>query len=101
MKLNKIDKSKIIFNDGITIENIPQKAWNYEINGCSAIKWITDRYQVKTDKDSQITNNPNDYSEDPAYILKLLLSVITVSLETQKLIDHLPAIDFDKLAQAS
>ena len=101
MKLNKIDKSKIIFNDSITIENIPQEAWNYEINGCSAVKWITDRYQVKTDKDSQITNNPNDYSEDPAYILKLLLSVITVSLETQKLIDHLPVIDFDKLDQAS
>ncbi len=101
MKPNKKDQSKIIFNDSITIENIPQEAWNYEINGQSAIKYVTDRYQVKTDKDSQITNNPNDYSEDPAYILKLLLSVITVSLKTQKLIDTLPAINFDKLAQAS
>ena len=50
MKLNKIDKSKIIFNDGITIENIPQEAWNYKLNGCSAVKWITARYQGRQTK---------------------------------------------------
>ena len=99
MKLNKNDQSKIQFNENITIENIPAEAWNYEINGRSAIKWVMERYQVKTDKDSQITNNPNDFSDNPAYILNLLLSVITVSLETQKLIASLPSIDFDKLAK--
>lgn len=50
----------IIFNENITIENIPQEAYEYMINGKSAIEWIMDRYQIKIDKDSQIRNNPHD-----------------------------------------
>ena len=97
MKVDKKDKTKIQFNDYITISNIPEEAWNYKINGWSAPKWIVERYQYKKDKKTDLINDPNTYSEDPAYILKLLLSVITVSLKTQELVQSLPSIDFDSL----
>ena len=97
MKYDKNDKSKIQFNEHITISNIPEEAWEYKINSYSAPKWIVERYQYKQDKKTKLINDPNTYSEDPAYILKLLLSVITVSLNTQELVHSLPDIDFDKL----
>jgi predicted helicase len=62
----------------------------------SAIEWIIDRYQVKTDKASGIVNDPNDWSrevEDPRYILDLLARIVTVSLETMKVVDNLPDLD--------
>ena len=97
MKLDKNDLSKIQFNDSITVTDIPKEAWEYKINGYSAPKWIVERYQYKQDKKTKLINDPNTYSEDPAYILKLLLSVITVSLKTEELVQSLPPIDFDSL----
>ena len=97
MKIDKNDKTKIQFNDHIIISNIPEEAWDYKINGWSAPKWILDRYQYKKDTKTDLANDPNSYSEDPAYILKLLLSVITVSLKTRELVKSLPSIDFDCL----
>ena len=97
MKVNKMDKTKIQFNEYISISNIPEKAWEYKINGWSAPKWILERYQYKQNKKTDLVNDPNSYSENPAYILKLLLSVITVSLKTQDLVQSLPSINFDKL----
>lgn len=83
----------IIYNKSITIKNIPERAYDYVVNGRPAIEWIIDQYQVKTDKKSGITDDPNDFSDDPKYILNLLLSVITVSMRTLELIDELP--DFE------
>lgn len=83
----------IIFNDNITIKSIPEKAYEYIVNGRPAIEWIIDQYQVKTDKKSGITDDPNDFSDDPKYILNLLLSVITVSIRTIELIDELPPFE--------
>ena len=97
MKIDKNDKSKIQFNQHITIANIPKSAYEYKINGYSTPKWIVERYQLKRDKKTDLINDPNTYSEDPAYILKLLLSIITVSLKTQELVQSLPPIDFDSL----
>ena len=97
MKIDKNDKTKIQFNDHITISNMPEKAWEYKINGWSAPKWIVERYQYTKNTKTELVNDPNTYSEDPAYILKLLLSVITVSLKTQELVQSLPTIDFDSL----
>jgi hypothetical protein len=54
---------------------------------------IIDRYQVKTDAASGIMNDPNDWSEDPRYIIDLLRRIVTVSLETMKIVDRLPALD--------
>ncbi|KZU41314.1 type ISP restriction/modification enzyme [Lactiplantibacillus plantarum] len=87
------DHSVIKFNSDITISDIPARAYDYVVNGRSAIEWIMDQYRVKTDKVSQITDDPNDYSDDPQYILNLLLSVITVSMKTLELIDKLPKFE--------
>ena len=74
-----------------------KEAWDYKINDWSAPKWVVERYRYKKNKDTDIINDPNTYSEDPAYILKLLLSVITVSLKTQELVHSLPSINFDEI----
>lgn len=86
------DRSTIIFNDTITISNIPLKAYQYIVNGRSAIEWIMDQYRVKTDKKSGITDDPNDYSDDSKYIFNLLLRVINVSVQTMDLINQLPEL---------
>lgn len=91
----KKDKLTIVFNQNITLSGIPEEAYEYQVNGKSAIEWIMESYQVKIHKDSQITSDPNDYArevENPRYILNLLKRVITVSLETQKLVDTLPTL---------
>ncbi|MDD7758319.1 MAG: endonuclease [Aerococcus suis] len=87
------DKSKIIFNKDLVIENIPEKAYEYMVNGRSAIEWIIDQYRVKTDKKSGLVDNPNDYSEDPKYIFNLLLSIINVSVQTVDLVNCLPPLE--------
>ncbi len=95
----KDQKDTIIYNGRITIKNIPEKAYEYVVNGKSAIEWIMERYQVKTDKKSGITNDPNDWSkehENPIYILHLLLSVINVSVQTVDIVNGLPKLDLEK-----
>lgn len=87
------DRSTIIYNDSITISEIPDKAYQYIVNGRSAIEWIMDQYRVKTDKKSGITDDPNDFSDDPKYIFNLLLRIITVSLKTIDLINQLPKFE--------
>lgn len=92
-----VDKTTIIYNSYIKITNIPLEAYDYVINGKSALEWVMDRYQVKTDKESQIKNDPNDWCDehnDPKYILNLILSLITVSLETVKIVNNLPKLEF-------
>ncbi|KAF0497293.1 N-6 DNA methylase [Pediococcus acidilactici] len=87
------DNTKIIYNESITIKNIPEQAYDYVVNGKSAIEWIINQYQVNTDTKSGITDDPNGFSDDPKYILNLLLSVITVSMRTLELIDELPEFE--------
>ena len=89
------DKTKIIYNGHITLTGIPLAAYDYIVNGKPAIEWIMDRYQLITDKDSGLTNNPNDWATehaDPAYILNLLKRIITVSMETMKIVNSLPPL---------
>lgn len=83
------DKSTIIFNDYITISNIPERAYDYVVNGRSAIEWIMESYRIKTDKESGIIDDPNSYG-DEKYIFNLLISIISVSLKTLDLIDTMP-----------
>ena len=93
----KDQKDTIIYNSKISITNIPAKAYEYVVNGKSAIEWIMERYAVTTHKESQITNNPNDWAEEvgnPRYILDLLLSIINVSVQTVDIVNGLPKIDF-------
>jgi len=99
MRFPKKDQKDIIyFNSQITISNIPKEAYEYVVNGKSAIEWIMERYQITTHKESQITNDPNDWAEEvgnPRYILDLLLSIINVSMQTRDLIGKLPKMKFE------
>lgn len=93
------DKRVIHYNAGITIENIPLEAYDYVVNGKSAIEWVMERYAVKTDPASRIENNPNDWCrehDDPKYIYNLLLRIITVSLETMKIVRSLPKLKLEE-----
>jgi len=94
----KDQKDTIIYNSKITISNIPTLAYEYVVNGKSAIEWIMERYQVKTNQDSGITNNPNDWAvetDNPRYILDLLLSIINVSVQTLDIVENLPVLKFE------
>lgn len=91
----KGQKDTIIYNQNIRIENIPAQAYEYVVNGKSAIEWIMERYQQTQDKKSLIKNNPNDWSiehNQPRYILDLLLSVINVSVQTVEIVKGLPKL---------
>lgn len=89
-------KDRIFFNNDITISNIPEKAYQYIINGKSAIEWIMERYQYKQDTDTLIINDPNKWDEDnPRYILDLILSIITVSVKTVEIIERFPEHNFE------
>lgn len=90
------DRSTIIYNDQITVAGIPEEAYRYMLGSRSAIEWIMDRYQVKTDKKSGITNDPNDWCDevgDPRYILDLVGRVVRVSMETMEIVDGLPSLE--------
>ena len=89
----KKDSSKLIYNSHLTLEGIPAEALDYQVNGKSALEWVVERYCVKTDKKSQITNNANDYSREvgnPRYIIDLVKRIVTVSLRTNELVSQLP-----------
>lgn len=94
----KDQKDTIIYNGNITISNIPAKAYEYVVNGKSAIEWIMERYQVTVHKDSGIKNDPNDWAiehNNPSYILDLLLSIINVSVQTVGIVEGLPRVRFE------
>jgi predicted helicase len=91
MTLSK-DKTQIVYNDFLTLGGIPPETFEYRLGNRSALDWIIDQYQVSIDKRSGITNDPNRL-DDPQYIVRLIGKVITVSLETMKLVKSLPALD--------
>ena len=101
IKFNRIngkkDLSSIIYNEYINIKNIPVEAYKYIINGKSPIEWVVDRYKKTIDKKSKTHNDPNSFSleteNNPTYILELIQKIITVSIETQKLINKLPKLN--------
>lgn len=87
------DTSVIIYNKDITIENIPSKAYEYQVNGRSAIYWLINQYQVKKNSRTKMTDDPNLYSNDEKYIFNLLLSIINVSVQTVDLVNSLPPLE--------
>ncbi|GAA6890975.1 hypothetical protein CHC151_09250 [Helicobacter pylori] len=84
----------IIYNQNITITKIPQKAFDYVVNGKSAIDWVIERYQKTTDKDSLIENNPNDY-KGGKYVFELLCRVIKLSEKSVDLIEKISENRFE------
>lgn len=101
MKYGKKGKDKDLtvlhYNARITVRGIPLQAYDYVVNGKPALDWVVERQCVKTDKKSGIVNDANDWATEtmnnPRYPLELFLRVITVSLETMKIVNALPPLD--------
>ena len=92
----KGERGTIIYNGNITFKGIPLDAYDYVVNGKSALDWIMERYAITIDKDSGIRNDPNDWCRehnDPTYIYNLVKRIIRVSLETNRIVAGLPGID--------
>ena len=89
MKLSK-DKRSLIYNDFLTLSGIPPEVFEYRLGNRSALEWIIDQYQVRTDKRSGITNDPNR-DDDPQYIVWLIGQVVSASADTMKLAGVLSA----------
>lgn len=93
----KGDKTTVIYNQRITLKGIPEAAWDYVVNGKAALDWVMERQAVRTDKASGIVNDANDWANEtmgnPKYPLELFQRVVTVSLETQKIVKALPKLD--------
>jgi predicted helicase len=91
------DLTTVVYNHRITLRDIPLEAWDYVVNGKPALSWVMERQCVKTNKASGIVNDANDWAIEtmgnPKYPMELFQRVVTVSLETQKIVDALPALD--------
>lgn len=109
MKVGKSGKTKdlttLIYNSKITLTDIPAEAYEYVVNGKPALDWVIERQTVKADKDSGIVNDANEWATetlgDPKYPLELFRRVITVSLETMKIIKALPSLDIAPVQDTS
>ena len=96
-KGKQVDKSTVIYNHNITMTGIPIEAYDYVVNGKPALEWVMERQAVTTHKDSGIVNDANLWAietmNDATYPLHLFQRVITVSLETLKIVKALPRLD--------
>ena len=90
MRLSK-DKTRLQYNDFLTLDGIPPETYDYQLGNRSALEWVIDQYRVKTDRRSGIINDPNR-ADDPQYIVKLIGKVIAVSLETVAVVKELPEL---------
>lgn len=92
----KGDRSRLFCNSDVTLSGIPEDSYRYEVGSRSAIEWLIDRYQVRIYKGSGIVNDPNAWCDevgDPRYIIDLVKRIVTVSLETMRIVDSLPPLD--------
>lgn len=98
-KARSADKTRLVYNQNITLTGIPDEAHEYTLGSRSALEWLIDRYQVKTDKKSGIVNDPNgwaDEHDEPRYILDLVKKITTVSVETVRITRSLPDLSIDE-----
>ncbi|MXW82405.1 MAG: DEAD/DEAH box helicase [Rhodothermaceae bacterium] len=97
-KARNKDRTRIIYNEHIAVKGIPEEAYNYMMNGKPAIAWVMERQRAKTDGASQIINDANCFAietmQDPSYPLRLLAKVITVSMETLRIVEKLRDNDY-------
>jgi predicted helicase len=90
MKLSK-DKASLFYNDFLTLNGIPPETYGYRLGNRSALEWVIDQYRVTRDEKGKISSDPNRM-DDEQYIVRLIGQVITVSLETLKLVRTLPEL---------
>lgn len=91
-KEGKPDKTVIVFNEHLTLRDIPLEAYDYVVNGKPALEWIMERYAITVDKASGIQNDPNAWSDDPRYIVDLVKRIVRVSVESARIVKGLPAL---------
>lgn len=99
-KKGKKDKTKLIYNHNIIISNIPLEAQEYIIHGKSALDWFIERACVSKDKKTDILNDFNSYAKDmnnDRYIFETFLRLITVSVETVRIVKALPKLEIHEL----
>ena len=97
MKRDRNDPTKLIYNDFLTLTGIPTSVDHYMLGNRSALNWIIDQYQVSIDKRSGIVNDPNEYCKEinhPRYIVELIQSIITLSMNTIEIVNALPKDGF-------
>ena len=82
------DKTAVIVNESLTLSGIPQECFQYRLGNRSALEWVIDQYQVSVDKRSSIVSDPNNL-DDEEYIVRLIGKVISVSVETVRLVNEL------------
>ena len=98
------DKTSIVYNEHVTVSDIPTRAQDYLLGSRSGLDWLLDRYRVSTHKASGIVNDPNDWmaegggggptaSAQPHYLLDLIARITTVSVRTQQIVTSLPPLD--------
>jgi predicted helicase len=92
MKLSK-DKASLFYNDFLTLSGIPAEVYDYRLGNRSALEWVIDQYRVTKNDNGNITSDPNRL-DDEQYIVRLLGQVITVSLETMKVVQGLAGVEF-------
>ena len=91
-KEGKPDKSVIVYNPHLTLRGIPLEAYDYVVNGKSAIEWVMERYAVSIEKSSGIKNDPNEWSTDPRYIVDLVKRIVRVSVESVRVVKDFPPL---------
>lgn len=91
------DKTRVIYNSKITMVGIPLEAYEYVVNGKPALEWVMERQAVTTHKDSGIVNDANLWATETMnnarYPLELFQRVVTVSLETVRIVKSLPRLE--------
>ena len=92
-KEGKPDKSVIVYNEHLTLRDIPLEAYDYVVNGKPALEWIMERYAVTVDKASGIKNDPNAWSDDPRYIVDLVKRIVRVSVGSARIVKALPPLN--------
>jgi predicted helicase len=104
LKVSKIPKAKlkadkeqglIFLDDNTTLSEIPAAAWDYKLGNRSALEWILDQYKEKNPKDATIAEQFNTYrfADYKEQVIELLSRVCTVSVETVKIVNALPALN--------
>ena len=94
MALSK-DKTQLKYNEFLTLSGIPPETFEYRLGNRSALEWVVDQYRVSTDVRSGIVNDPNR-EDDPEYIVRLVGQVVTVSVETVRLVKELVTLSIDQ-----
>jgi len=94
MTLSK-DKTQLKYNEFLTLSGIPPEVYEYRLGNRSALEWVVDQYRVSTDARSGIVNDPNR-EDDPEYIVRLVGQVVTVSVETVRLVGELAKLGIDQ-----